>query len=447
MADISQVTLPSGNTYNIKDAQSRSDLLTLLGSHILIALGAAAWMSQDSSVTAGGTGVVAGGAIKSYVDSAIAAISKFQAIVCPAVASQIPQGAVYVDGTTSIVGTMAASEDTSMKIYFVLSNPTGGDKKYKEWMTIQETSGEITSYRWEEIGDTQIDLSDYVKKTTKIAGVDLENDITVEELSTALNLKALSHKDSVSGSYVKPTGSGSVSVADSWDFSGDKSNIVVPGQTVNVPITNTTKNIGVTDVVIDSAAENFVDNVSSSIYDLNDGMITSQSDVVVTKQEISGVSGSVTASNTTVKNGTAADWKANVTNETLIFSWEANKPTEVTTTSVSVPVATTPIEVVTNASGSFVNSVSFRGNEEGNAYVVESVGFTTGSAITSVSVKTQPTLSEKTGGIQVVSSVSSSSATIGQQTIEYTPSGTVSSAGASITPVTVETTTDTVTSS
>lgn len=304
-----------------------------------------------------------------------------------------------------------------------------------------------SSHRLEEIGDTQIDLSDYVKKTTKIAGVDLENDITVEELSTALNLKALSHKDSVSGSYVKPTGSGSVSVADSWGFSGDKSNIVVPGQTINVPITNTTKDIGVTDVVLNSVAENFVDNVSSSVYDLNDGVIANQSDVIVTKQEVVGVSGSVTASNTTVKNGTAADWKANVTNETLVFSWVANKPTEVTATNVTVPVASTPIEVVTSASGSFVNSVSFRGNEDGNAYVVGSVGFTTGSAITSVSVETQPTLSEKTGGMQVVSSILSSSATIGQQTIEYTPSGTVSSAGTSVAPVTVETTTDTVISS
>ena len=60
---------------------------------------------------------------------------------------------------------------------------------------------------WEELGDQVIYLTiakaaqTYVAKTTTIAGIDLQDNITAEELEapSALNLKALSHKDSASG--------------------------------------------------------------------------------------------------------------------------------------------------------------------------------------------------------------------------------------------------------
>lgn len=41
--------------------------------------------------------------------------------------------------------------------------------------------------------------AEYVKKTLTIAGIDLKDAITADELKTALNLKALAHKDSASG--------------------------------------------------------------------------------------------------------------------------------------------------------------------------------------------------------------------------------------------------------
>ena len=58
---------------------------------------------------------------------------------------------------------------------------------------------------WEEIGDQNIYLTiasaaaTYTPMTRTIAGIDLKDDITTEELSTALDLKALSHKDTASG--------------------------------------------------------------------------------------------------------------------------------------------------------------------------------------------------------------------------------------------------------
>lgn len=55
------------------------------------------------------------------------------------------------------------------------------------------------SYKWEQIGTTKVNLSDYVLKTLTIAGIDLQDDITAAELQTALGLKALAYKDSAKG--------------------------------------------------------------------------------------------------------------------------------------------------------------------------------------------------------------------------------------------------------
>ena len=59
---------------------------------------------------------------------------------------------------------------------------------------------------WEEIGDQTIYLTiaaaaaTYTPMTRTIAGIDLKDDITAEEMKTALGLKALAYKDTASGS-------------------------------------------------------------------------------------------------------------------------------------------------------------------------------------------------------------------------------------------------------
>lgn len=55
------------------------------------------------------------------------------------------------------------------------------------------------AYKWEQIGTTKVSLTDYVLKTLTIAGIDLQDNITKEELQTALGLKALAYKDSAKG--------------------------------------------------------------------------------------------------------------------------------------------------------------------------------------------------------------------------------------------------------
>ena len=55
------------------------------------------------------------------------------------------------------------------------------------------------SYKWEQIGTTEVNLSGYVLKTLTIAGIDLQDNITAAELQNALGLKALAYKDSAKG--------------------------------------------------------------------------------------------------------------------------------------------------------------------------------------------------------------------------------------------------------
>ena len=77
-----------------------------------------------------------------------------------------------------------------------------------EWIIVR--SGEAASYvyKWEQIGTSETDLADYVKKVTKIAGINLEDDITAAELQTALGLKKLAYKDSATGTVAGQTISG-----------------------------------------------------------------------------------------------------------------------------------------------------------------------------------------------------------------------------------------------
>lgn len=94
-------------------------------------------------------------------------------------------------------------------------------------------SGEESSYTysWEQIGTTKVSLSDYVLKTLKIAGIDLQDDITAAELQNALGLKKLAYKDSAKGT---------ISTADSVTVN------YTPAGTVNVTLAQTAKEVAST---------------------------------------------------------------------------------------------------------------------------------------------------------------------------------------------------------
>lgn len=113
-----------------------------------------------------------------------------------------------------------------------IANPKSGD------VAIMKDNGKEYIYdgtKWEEVGDQNIYLTkaeaerDYVKKATKVAGIDLQDNITVEEMETALDLKALAHKASASG-QVSTIDSGSVTAGKAGEYN-------VSAQTVTVPKT------------------------------------------------------------------------------------------------------------------------------------------------------------------------------------------------------------------
>lgn len=203
---ISRIKLSNGSYVLIKDSKAQSDISTLLGSHALTVLGSAAWEPVASSITA--SGVPSASVVKDYVDAQVGSINKFDIVVCEADATKIPAGAVYKNGSTIITGTMPASADTMYKIYLVRDDSIQ-DGAYSEWITIRSGTEGSYTYTWEKIGSTAADFDDYVKKTTKIAGIDLQNDITVSELQVALKLAGFAYAD---------TGTGYVSTIDSIEM-------------------------------------------------------------------------------------------------------------------------------------------------------------------------------------------------------------------------------------
>lgn len=139
-----------------------------------VGLGDVVNAGQDATPTDDSTNYVTSGGVKSYVDGAIKNIKQFQYEI----------KASYAD-----LGT--ASADTMGKIFLVPHSHNPNDGKpdsYDEYITIDKGDSVTPRYTWERIGNTDIDLSDYVKNTTTIAGVDLKDNITKTELLTALNV-------------------------------------------------------------------------------------------------------------------------------------------------------------------------------------------------------------------------------------------------------------------
>ena len=178
MADISKIKLANGTTVTIKDAQGRANMTTILGGHALEALGAAAWKAVAANIS--GEGLVDAATVKAYVEAQIKTIPEFDVVI-------------VADGEELPV----ASADTFHKIYLKKASATGiAQNIYKEYITVKNGD----TYSWELIRDTAIDVSGKVDKTTTIAGIALDHNITVAELQKALKLGAMAYADKASGS-------------------------------------------------------------------------------------------------------------------------------------------------------------------------------------------------------------------------------------------------------
>ena len=187
MSLISKVKI--GETaYDLKDAESRSNISTLLGSHAIEALGTAAWKAVTTEISDGDGKIADAATVKAYVDAQVGAIPSFDVVVV----TELP----------------TASAVTFHKIYLMAQSRTATTNIYDEYITVRSGSTGSYTYSWEKIGSTETDLSGYVKKTQKIATIDLNDDITTAELQAALGLKAMAYADKASGTVAGQTISG-----------------------------------------------------------------------------------------------------------------------------------------------------------------------------------------------------------------------------------------------
>ena len=154
-ADITASDLKDYITLNDAAVAKKVDKTTTVNGHALsgnvtitaadVQLGNVQNKTLDTAVTADSGNYITSGAVKSYVDGAISGVKQFRYEVV----TELP--------------TAAAS--TMGKIYLVAHTHNPSDSQpdsYDEFITLESGTGTKT-YKWERIGNTDINLSDYVK--------------------------------------------------------------------------------------------------------------------------------------------------------------------------------------------------------------------------------------------------------------------------------------------
>ena len=325
MAEISKITLPSGTTYDIKDATARQ------------------MASAGVSFT-----------------------------LCTS-ASNTPKDVTWDNSGTTVTGTLAASASTTGVFYLVPASTSGAKDVYAEYVTIVNGS----TYSWEKIGTTDIDLA---------------------------NLGDLAYKDSASGNY---TPAGSVSQP---TFSGNamtSTGNFTPDGTVSKPtFTGTEGNVSVSGTPAGSIS------VGTGSANYTPGGTVSTPTITVTPSSSTGYVASSATGGGTVTAGTAASatmpvLSTTVNNETLTLSWTAGSFTANTPTAVTLPSFTSK-NIVTGISSATSSQPSFTG--------------------TGVNLKFEGTSMSSSGKFTPAGSVSQPTftGTAGSVSVSGTPSGTVS---------------------
>lgn len=427
MPDISKITLPSGTTYDIKDTTARN----------MISAGVSFIISWD------GTGT--------------------------AVAANVPKGVK----AGSVTGTLEASSAVSGAFYLVKSSTTPTAQTldiYDEYTVIKPSSSDSSTWFWEKIGDTQLNLTDVVtgvsltKQTASVIGADSTFTITQPTISLATGATAgtgvVSVVNGISGASASGdnvtalTGLGSPSTAKVLGSSATLSNTqptialssnaetgtgrVQVATGVNASKTNVqavasgAKTSWGTKYVLnavtgfdDVQSDTFVKTVSSTSKKLKTTSITGVSGST-TASKATAATSQTTATGTGTASNTNTDWLKgiSVSNETLVIgaaTMNTQTTTQQTFSNVTVPTAAASATIV--ATGAVVDS------DTNGATVVTAAGNgTTASAVTDLGLPTidtaigsdstfsvtQPTISLITNAIAgtgVVSLVTDASAT------------------------------------
>ena len=169
--------------YFLKDAEVRAALDAELAK-----LGTAAYRAASDTVVAGSDNLVSAKAVAAYMEDTLAEVAK--ALVFQGVAEE---GSDFANNNVIVNGEVLVPQKGDLVLF--------GSKEY-----VYDGSA------WFELGDETLYLTkaeaanNYVKKTFTIAGIDMQDNITVDELKTALGLGALAYKSSASGSIDVVTG-------------------------------------------------------------------------------------------------------------------------------------------------------------------------------------------------------------------------------------------------
>lgn len=379
MADISKITLPSGNTYDIKDAVARE----------MISGGVSFVIAWDGTSTPDVT--------------------------------KIPAGVVVKYNGTTYTGTLDPDDESVQAGAFYLvrsSTSTSGSPTdvYDEYVPVGTTG----SKSWEKIGDTQIDLTDVVTGVT----LSKQTDSVLGDSTTFTNSTS---------SVTFSGGSSDVVLGEGTTFTSSTPTITVTPSTTNVKATasgaavgadgtanavtgypNTTSDTFVKSVsaetgknLVTTTVPNVTGNTNVSIPN-----VTGNSTVTANKSTWTFTMGSGDAAETLIiGGGNGSDVTA--TNTTLGTNLSASK--------VTLGTAVTVATGATSESGTgdpVVTGVTV--GTSGSA--ITGLGTpTTAAALTGVKVTTQPTIKLETGataGTGVVSVATGiSSATSTQPTI------------------------------
>lgn len=207
---IERIQLPSGNAYYIADRELRNVVDAL------------------SDTVAGGV---------SYMVT-------WDGTEAP-IASQIPEGVTVTYNNTTYTGTMSANSATPGAFYLV---PVGGDENnniYAEYVPV----GAAGSKTWEKIGDTAVDLSDYItavtlnKQTDTVIGTDATFTITQPTVALSTGATAGTGVISVATGITSANASGG---GTDWNSKDQKTVITsYPGETGSAAssVTPTTKKL------------------------------------------------------------------------------------------------------------------------------------------------------------------------------------------------------------
>ena len=414
MPDISKITLPSGTTYDIKDTTAR-EMISAGVSFII------AWDGASSPV-----------------------------------AANIPKGVVVTYNGTSTTGTLEAASAVSGAFYLVKTKTTPSSETYDvydEYVVIKPATGDSTTWFWEKVGDTKVDLTDVVtgvtlnKQTDSVIGADATFTVTQPTVALSTGATAGTGVVSVVTGISGASASGDTVSALTGLGTPSTTSVIGAGATLTntqptvTLVTNPMSATGRVEVLTGASANNT--NVKatasggSTAWNSKDSVsavtgyenpdtdtfvktVSSTSKKLVTTS-IRGVSGSTTASKATAATSqttatgtgtsstTNTDWLkgVSVSNETLTFG-AATMNTQTTTqfTFGDVTVPTAASSATTVATGTVADS------DTNGATVVTAAGSgTTGTAVTDLGTAstksvigasstftvTQPTISLATG--------------------------------------------------